>query len=53
MTVEDLIPPEGITGLVALILMGGFWFCATIAILCIMEVSCGAQPDPNRRVNVR
>jgi len=37
MTVEDLIPPKGITGLVALILMGAFWFSATIAILCIME----------------
>ena len=38
MTIEDLIPPEGITGLVALILMGCFWLCATIAILCLMEV---------------
>jgi len=37
MTVEDLIPPEGIIGLIALILMGAFWFSATIAILCIME----------------
>lgn len=39
MTIEDLIPPEGITGFVALILMGAFWLCATIAVLCIMEVS--------------
>lgn len=40
MTIEDLIPPEGITGLLALILMGGFWLSATIAVLCIMEVGC-------------
>ena len=38
MTVEALIPPEGITGLVALILMGVFWLSATIGVLCIMEV---------------
>ena len=38
MTIEDLIPPEGITGLIALILMGGFWLSSTIAILCVMEV---------------
>ena len=38
MTVEDLIPPEGITGLVALILMGCFWLVSTIGVLCIMEV---------------
>ena len=38
MTVESLIPPEGITGLVALILMGLFWLSATIGVLCIMEV---------------
>ena len=53
MTVEDLIPPEGITGLVALILMGAFWFSATIGILCIMEVGCGSQLDPDRRVIIR
>ena len=40
MTIGDLIPPKGITGLVELILMGGFWLSATIAVLCIMEVSC-------------
>ena len=40
MTLEGLIPPEGITGLVALILMGAFWLGATIAVLCVMEVSC-------------
>lgn len=44
MTIEDLIPPEGITGLVALILMGSFWLSATIAVLCIMEV--GHDFDP-------
>ena len=38
MTIEELIPPEGITGLIALILMGAFWFSATIVILCLMEV---------------
>jgi hypothetical protein len=38
MTIEDLIPPEGITGLIALILMGSFWLSSTIAILCVMEV---------------
>jgi hypothetical protein len=38
MTVEGLIPPEGITGLVALVLMGVFWLTATIGVLCIMEV---------------
>lgn len=53
MTVEDLIPPEGITGLVALILMGAFWFSATVAILCIMEVSHDFLLDPDRRVNIR
>jgi len=40
MTIEGLLPPEGITGLVALILMGGFWFTATVGILCLMEVGC-------------
>lgn len=53
MTVEDLIPPKGIIGLVALILMGAFWFSATIAILCIMEVGHDSSLDPGRRVNVR
>jgi len=38
MTIENVIPPEGITGLVALILMGAFWLSATIAVLCAMEV---------------
>ena len=38
MTVEDLIPPEGITGLIALILMGAFWFSGTVGVLCLMEV---------------
>lgn len=40
MTIEDLIPPEGITGLVALILMGCFWLSGTVVVLCTMEV-CG------------
>lgn len=40
MTVEDLIPPDGIIGLVALIVMGCFWLCVTIAVLCVMEVGC-------------
>lgn len=35
---EGLFPPEGITGLIALTLMAGFWLSSTIAILCIMEV---------------
>ena len=39
MTIEDLIPPQGIIGLIALILMGCFWLLATIAVLCVMEVS--------------
>jgi len=38
MTVEDLIPPEGITGLVALVLAGAFWFSGTVGVLCLMEV---------------
>lgn len=38
MTMEGLFPPDGITGLIALILMAGFWLSSTIAILCIMEV---------------
>jgi len=41
MTIEDLIPPEGVTGLVALILMGGFWFSGTVGVLCLMEVGRG------------
>jgi len=40
MTIGDLIPPKGITGLVALTFMGAFWLSATIAVLCIMEVGC-------------
>ena len=43
MTVESLIPPEGITGFVALILMGVFWLTATIGVLCIMEVGCDSS----------
>lgn len=53
MTVESLIPPEGITGLIALILMGAFWLSATIVILCLMEVGRDSQLDPDRKVNVR
>lgn len=44
MTIEGLIPPEGITGLIKLILMGGFWLCATIGILCLMEVGHDSSP---------
>ena len=53
MTIEDLIPPEGITGLLALVLMGSFWFSATVGILCLMEVGCDFQVDPDRRVDNR
>ena len=44
MTIEELIPPEGITGFVALILMGIFWLVATIAVLCVMEVGYDFSP---------
>jgi hypothetical protein len=30
---------SGITGIIALIVMGVFWFILTVFILCIMEVS--------------
>lgn len=38
MTMANVIPAEGITGFVALILMGAFWLNTTIGVLCVMEV---------------
>ena len=38
MTIEDLLPPEGISGFIGLLFMGAFWLTASIAVLCVMEV---------------
>ena len=43
MTIEGVLEMEGIVGWVALIAIGGLWFVLTVAILCIMEVSLGAE----------
>jgi len=38
MTLARVLGMGGIVGLIALILIGVFWFTATVCILCIMEV---------------
>jgi len=37
MTLEGVLGMSGITGIIALIIMGVFWFILTVFILCIME----------------
>ncbi|KAG7086482.1 hypothetical protein E1B28_002432 [Marasmius oreades] len=37
MTIEEFLSPAGVGGWIALIIMGLFWFGATVGILCIME----------------
>ncbi|KAH7890034.1 V-type ATPase, V0 complex, 116kDa subunit family [Phlebopus sp. FC_14] len=37
MTLELVLDMDGIVGMVALVIMGAFWFCLTVFILCIME----------------
>jgi V-type H+-transporting ATPase subunit a len=43
MTLAGVIGIPGVKGLVFLIIMGTFWFSMTVFILCIMEVSLGAE----------
>lgn len=42
MTLENVLGMSGITGIIALVLMGGVWLSLTVFILCIMEVRSGA-----------
>jgi len=42
MTLENVLGMSGITGIIALVLMGGVWFASTVFILCIMEVRSSA-----------
>ncbi|KIM55209.1 hypothetical protein SCLCIDRAFT_1221352 [Scleroderma citrinum Foug A] len=37
MTLENVLGMSGITGIIALVLMGGVWLSLTVFILCIME----------------
>jgi len=43
MTIEGFLGPTSVLGWVGLVCMGGFWFGATIGILCIMEVRVDAM----------
>jgi hypothetical protein len=38
MTLEGVLGMTGIVGIIALVIMVGFWFALTVFILCIMEV---------------
>lgn len=38
MTLENVLGMPGITGIIALVIMGGLWLSLTVGILCIMEV---------------
>ncbi|KAF8894807.1 V-type ATPase, V0 complex, 116kDa subunit family [Infundibulicybe gibba] len=37
MTIEGSLGPTSLFGWIGLLLIGSFWFCATVGILCIME----------------
>lgn len=51
MTLARVLGMEGIIGIIVLILIGAFWFTATIVILCIMEVRAAIKPRLNRLVD--
>lgn len=38
MTLENFLPPKGLLGWIALVIMGVMWFAMTVSILCLMEV---------------
>jgi V-type H+-transporting ATPase subunit a len=48
MTLARVLGMGGIVGLIALVLIGVFWFTATVFILCIMEVRAAGMPRLNR-----
>lgn len=47
MTLENVLGMTGITGMIAIAMIGVFWFSSTVFILCIMEVRFS---DSNVRV---
>jgi len=43
MTLAKVLGMGGIVGIIAIIMIGMFWFLATIFILCLMEVRVSDQ----------
>jgi vacuolar-type H+-ATPase subunit I/STV1 len=51
MTIGSVLGMGGVIGMIALIIIGVFWFSATIFILCLMEVRMAIEARLNRLVN--
>ena len=48
MTLENVLPPNGIRGWIRLTIVAALWLNCTIGILCMMEVCSGADSAKDR-----